>query len=87
MRRMPRGVAEALYRSRRGIVLAQGAVLAMAAYIPILNLLIPVIGTAAMVHILDDAISSGRATGEELGGPPYRMFRQSTDTHRRGYQR
>jgi CysZ protein len=59
MRRMPRGVAEALYRSRRGIVLAQGAVLAMATYIPILNLLIPVIGTAAMVHILDDAISSG----------------------------
>jgi CysZ protein len=59
MRRMPRVMAEALYRSRRGIILAQGAVLAIAAYIPILNLLIPVIGTAAMVHILDDAISSG----------------------------
>lgn len=59
MRRMPRATAEALYRASRGVVLTQGAVLALAAYIPILNLLIPVLGTAAMVHILDAAICAG----------------------------
>jgi len=56
MRRMPRHMAEALYRSRRGVILAQGAVLAAAAYVPVLNLLIPVIGTASMVHVLDLAV-------------------------------
>ncbi len=53
MRRMPRQVAESVYRANRFAVLAQGAVLALAAYIPLLNLLIPVVGTAAMVHLLD----------------------------------
>jgi uncharacterized protein involved in cysteine biosynthesis len=65
MRRMPRAMAESLYRGCRGIVLAQGAILALAAYIPILNLLIPILGTAAMVHILDIAISSGGKTGRQ----------------------
>jgi uncharacterized protein involved in cysteine biosynthesis len=63
MRRMPRAMAESLYRRCRGIVLAQGAILALAAYIPIMNLLIPIIGTAVMVHILDIAISSGCKSG------------------------
>jgi len=58
MRRMPRAMAESLYRSRRGIVLVNGAILAAAAYFPVINLLIPVIGTAAMVHILDLALSA-----------------------------
>ena len=53
MRRMPRAAAEALYRRARPVVLAQGCILALAGYVPILNLLIPVIGTAAMVHVLD----------------------------------
>jgi CysZ protein len=53
MRRMPRPAAEALYRRARFAVLAQGCILAMAAYVPFLNLLIPVVGTAAMVHVLD----------------------------------
>lgn len=56
MRRMPRDMAESLYRLRRGAVLAQGAVLALAAYVPVLNLFIPVIGIAAMVHVLDLAL-------------------------------
>ncbi len=82
MRRMPRAVAESLYRARRGVVLLQGAVLALAAYVPILNLLIPVIGTAVMVHILDDAIASLGPSEEAqhpLGTSP-----QFTETHRRG---
>ena len=56
MRRMPRPAAEVLYRRARPAVLAQGCILALAGYIPVLNLLIPVIGTAAMVHVLDQVL-------------------------------
>jgi CysZ protein len=57
MRRMPRPAAEAIYRRHRGVILAQGGILALAGYIPLLNLLIPVLGTAAMVHVLDRAMA------------------------------
>ncbi len=57
MRRMPRPAAEALYRRHRGAILVQGGIMALAGYIPALNLLIPVIGTAAMVHVLDRAMA------------------------------
>jgi CysZ protein len=56
MRRMPRAAAESLYRASRPMVLAQGAVMAVAAYVPLVNLLLPVVGTAAMVHALDMAL-------------------------------
>jgi uncharacterized protein involved in cysteine biosynthesis len=39
-------------------VLVQGCVVALAGYVPILNLLIPVVGTAAMVHVLDRAVTT-----------------------------
>jgi CysZ protein len=58
MRRMPRAAAEALYRRARPVVLAQGCIMALAGYVPILNLLIPVVGTAAMVHVLDLALTA-----------------------------
>lgn len=61
MRRLNRVDTEALYRSARPIVLVQGAVMAAAAYFPLLNLLIPVAGTAAMVHVLDLALTGDRA--------------------------
>jgi CysZ protein len=64
MRRMPRRMAEALYRSSRGVVLTQGAILALAAYVPILNLLVPVVGVATMVHVLDMALSAAERVGE-----------------------
>ncbi len=57
MRRMSRPRAEFLYRQFRGLILGQGAILALAAYIPVLNLLIPIVGAACMVHILDTALS------------------------------
>ena len=47
MRRMPRAMAESLYRHSRGIILAQGGILALAAYIPVMNLLIPSSGRRA----------------------------------------
>lgn len=55
LRRFDRRAAEALYAANRGMVLAQGGILALAGYLPGLNLLIPVLGTAAMVHVLDAA--------------------------------
>jgi CysZ protein len=57
MRRMPRQAAELVYRRARLTIIAQGCVLALASYVPLLNLLIPVVGTAAMVHVLDDAMT------------------------------
>lgn len=57
MRRLNRFDAEALYRAVRPIALAQGGAMAAAAYFPLLNLLIPVVGTAAMVHVLDLALT------------------------------
>jgi len=51
-----------VYRSARMLVLIQGAIMAAAAYVPLLNLFIPVIGTAAMVHVLDLALMRNRQT-------------------------
>jgi CysZ protein len=58
MRRMPRRVAETLYHASRGVILAQGAILALAAYVPLLNLLVPIVGVATMVHVLDMALTA-----------------------------
>jgi CysZ protein len=52
MRRMSRAQATSLYRARRGAVVAQGALIALASWVPLLNLLVPVLGTAALVHVL-----------------------------------
>jgi CysZ protein len=60
MRRMPRAQAELVYRANRGAILAQGGAMALAAYIPLINLLIPVVGTAAMVHVLDMVMTRRR---------------------------
>ena len=51
LRRMGRAEALALYRRRRGPVLLHGAVLAVASSVPGLNLLVPVVGVAAMAHL------------------------------------
>jgi uncharacterized protein involved in cysteine biosynthesis len=52
MRRMGRMEASVLYRRHRPAVLLQGAALALAGYVPVVNLLVPVLGTACMVHVL-----------------------------------
>ncbi len=67
MRRMPQFAAESLYRDQRGAVLVVGAILAAVSYIPFANLLIPVLGTAAMVHVLDAALSALDAKGHGDG--------------------
>lgn len=60
MRRMPRPAAEQVYRSARGIILGYGGVMAIAAYLPLLNVFVPVLGTAAMVHVLDLSLTRMR---------------------------
>jgi uncharacterized protein involved in cysteine biosynthesis len=49
---MDRASAQALYRQRRLGVLAQGGLMTAGSLVPLLNLLTPVLGTAAMVHLL-----------------------------------
>lgn len=57
MRRMSRSDAESVYRMRRVMILLYGGALALIGYIPLLNLLLPVLATATMVHVLDDAMT------------------------------
>jgi uncharacterized protein involved in cysteine biosynthesis len=51
-RRMPVAEAWALRRQREWQVLAVGAVLGLVSLVPIVNLLVPSFGTAAMTHLL-----------------------------------
>jgi uncharacterized protein involved in cysteine biosynthesis len=51
MRRMGRLEARLLCRRRLPAVLAQGGWIALLAMVPVLNLLAPVLGTAALVHV------------------------------------
>ena len=59
MRRMSRRDATDLYRRHRGEVLLQGGALAIAAVVPLANLLLPVLGPACMVHVLMQRESVG----------------------------
>ena len=52
MRRMPRAQALRAFVYHRPQVLALGLVFAVAGLVPVLNLFVPVLGTAAMVHVL-----------------------------------
>ncbi len=52
LRRFDRAGADRVYRARRLSVWSTGAVLAAMGTVPLLNLLIPIVGTAAMVHVL-----------------------------------
>lgn len=58
MRRMDRPAARALYEANRLPVLVQGVALAFASSVPGLNLLVPVVGTAAMVHVLNRSMAA-----------------------------
>ena len=53
MRRMPRAQALLVYGGRRPAVLLLGLILALAGTVPLLNLLVPVLGVAALTHVLN----------------------------------
>ena len=63
-RRMSVAQARALRRRRQGAVYAVGGVLAAVALVPVLNLLVPVLGTAAMTHLLHRGAGGPVAAGE-----------------------
>ena len=52
LRRMGREAAEALRRRHRAAIWGLGGVLALLAAVPVLNLTVPVLGAAAMTHLL-----------------------------------
>ncbi len=52
MRHMPRPAALAAYQRARLVVIAQGGILVLVGWVPVLNLLTPIVGAAAMVHVL-----------------------------------
>jgi len=68
LRRFDRRTAEALYVANRPAVLVQGGIMALAGYLPGFNLLIPVLGTAAMVHVLDAAMRDALAPRDAARG-------------------
>jgi len=74
MRRMGRAQALAAYRARRPAVLFQGLLVTAGSLIPVLNLLVPVLGVAAMTHVLHLRTGSSRgvvaAEARVLGPPP-----------------
>ena len=59
MRRMGRAEALAVYAGRRAPVLVQGGLWALAGTVPFLNLVVPVLGVAALTHVLNQAASQG----------------------------
>ena len=65
---MGRAQAQAAYGRRRGSVLLLGLLLAVAGSVPGLNLLVPVVGVAAMVHLLHRGTPGGGHPGETWGG-------------------
>ncbi len=62
MRRGSRAAALAAYRENRLAVLLQGALLTLGGTVPLLNLLVPIVGPAAMVHLLEDARNKSSAS-------------------------
>ena len=62
MRRMDRPAALALYRRLRPAVLLQGGLVVAASLVPPVNLVAPVLGIAAMVHVLH-AAAERKASG------------------------
>ena len=59
-RRLDVAAARRLRRAHEPAVLALGAALAAMAMVPLLNLVVPVLGTAAMTHLLHRADQRGR---------------------------
>ena len=54
LRRVDRRAARALWRANRGYLLTAGVMIAGASFVPLANLLTPVVATAFMLHIFED---------------------------------
>lgn len=67
LRHCDRATALALYRRRRFAVVVQGGLVAAAGLVPGLNLVAPVLGLAAMVHVLGRDAPIGGRNGRAVG--------------------
>ena len=71
MLRMHRPQALLLYRSRRSAVILTGALITAAGLVPILNLFAPVLGVAAMVHLVHQTMADrGRSAARVVPPAP-----------------
>jgi uncharacterized protein involved in cysteine biosynthesis len=61
MRRMSRAAALAAYHENRLAVLVQGALLTAGGVMPLLNLLLPIVGPAAMVHLVQGRLDKSES--------------------------
>lgn len=75
MRRMRRPEALRLYAAARMSALAEGALLAGLAAIPFLNLLVPVLGAAAMVHLVARRLPTAPGVSRRTPPTSSRTFR------------
>ena len=67
LRRMDRPAALAAYQAIRVQVLVQGALLTLGGAVPLLNLLLPILGPAAMVHLVEGGSLRGGRAPESWG--------------------
>jgi uncharacterized protein involved in cysteine biosynthesis len=67
LRRMDRRTARQAYRAHRWDVLIQGGLLTIAGTLPFVNFLLPVLGPAAMVHVMMVSHSGVRRRVESWG--------------------
>lgn len=68
LRRLSPGEVKAWRRANSGTLWATGMVIVLAGTVPILNLIVPVVGTAAMVHVAQ-TLTPPRAPGRPFNPP------------------
>jgi CysZ protein len=79
MRRLARGPALAAWRARRLAAVGVGVLVSLAAFVPVLNLLAPVLGIAALVHVLQDPPKIPAASARWGDSPPPRVLPRPRD--------
>ena len=79
MRRLPRGPALAAWRARRWPAIGVGVLVSLTAFVPLLNLVAPILGIAALVHVLQDNPKMSIAPTAWRDSPPPRVLPRSPD--------
>ncbi len=74
MRRLPRGPALAAWRARRPAAIGIGVLVALAEFVPLLNLAAPILGIAALVHVLQQSPKMSSAPGSWGDSPLPRVL-------------
>jgi uncharacterized protein involved in cysteine biosynthesis len=72
-RRLDPAAARDLWKRRRGGFIAAGVLIALLSGLPVVNLLVPVFGTAFLVHRLEAMRRKDAAESRQLDSPPRRL--------------